>query len=118
MNRTRHSLLRAAVALGVLGLAVAACRGTRQPPPNVVMIVVDTLRADRLGAYGNRRGLTPFLDSLAQRGVLFDNASAPSSWTVPSVASLLTSRYPSQHHVVTFGSRLAEEEVTFAERLG
>jgi arylsulfatase A-like enzyme len=42
--------------------------------------VVDTLRADRLGAYGNTRGLTPFMDELAKRGTLFTNAYAPSSW--------------------------------------
>jgi arylsulfatase A-like enzyme len=117
MKHIWHRFHRPAAALAVLGLSLAACHSATDVPPNVVMIVVDTLRADRLGAYGNTRGLTPFLDQLAQRGVVFTNASAASSWTVPSVASLLTSRYPSQHHVVAFSSRLADEEVTFAERL-
>src|SRR5262249_34134240 len=67
--------------------------------------------------YGNQRGLTPFLDRIAQRGTVFERAYAVSPWTVPSVASLIMSRYPSQHHVVTFGSRIGDDEVTFAERL-
>src|SRR5215510_12406740 len=92
-----------------------ACGGGR--PPNVLFIVIDTLRADRLGVYGNSRGLTPFLDELAQRGTIFANAYAPSSWTIPSVASLMTSRYPSQHHVIGFGNRIREQEVTITEAL-
>ena len=87
-------------------------------PPDVVLIVVDTLRADRVGAYGNRRGLTPYLDGLAGEGARFTRAWAPSSWTKPSVASLFTSRYPSQHGVARFDSRLPAGEVTLAERLG
>jgi arylsulfatase A-like enzyme len=79
--------------------------------------VIDTLRADRLGAYGNERGLTPFLDALARKGTLFEHAYAVSSWTIPSVASFFISRYPTQHHVVTFSSRIADSEVTLAERL-
>lgn len=98
-------------------MAVLASCGRPSRPPNVLLIVVDTLRADRLGAYGNRRGLTPFLDELAKRGTVFTNAYAPSSWTCPSVASLLTSRYATQHGVVAFESKLADEEVTVAEAL-
>ena len=67
-------------------------------------MTVDTRRADRLGAYGSTRGLTPFLDELAARGVVFEQAFAQSSWTNPSVASLFTSRFPSQHGVVTLAS--------------
>lgn len=99
----------------VSALTLLAC--SRAPRPHVVLIVVDTLRADRLGAYGNGRGLTPFLDRLARRGVLFRNAYATSSWTCPSVASLFTSRYPSQHHVTTYRSKLPDAERTLAEDL-
>jgi len=102
-------------ALLLLSLAGLSCRGGR--PPNVLVIVVDTLRADRLGVYGNTRGLTPFLDELADRGTVFANARSTSSWTIPSVASLMTSRYSPQHHVIGFGSRLAEAELTFAEAM-
>jgi len=102
------------IALGCAGVALSTLsRGAR--PPNVVLIVVDTLRADKLGVYGNGRGLTPFLDELAQRGTVFLNTYAASSWTCPSVASIMTSRYPAQHRVTGFGSRLAAEEVTLAE---
>ena len=81
------------------------------------MLVGDTLRADRLGSYGSARNLSPFLDSLARRSAVFRNAYATSSWTNPSVASLFTSRYPSQHGVISFESVLSQEEVTLAEAL-
>jgi arylsulfatase A-like enzyme len=98
-------------------LAVAVCCSQGGRRPNVLLIVIDTLRADRLGSYGNSRGLTPFLDDLSKKGVVFQNAYAPSSWTVPSIASLFTSRYPSQHRVTTFESRVSADEITLAEKL-
>jgi len=101
----------------LIGLwALVGC--ARATPPNVLLIVVDTLRADRLGWYGPNGNLTPFLDSLAARGHVAWNAYAPVSWTSPSVASLWTSRYPSQHGITTFGSVLAASELTLAEILG
>jgi arylsulfatase A-like enzyme len=96
-------------------LLVASCGG--RGAPNLLVIVVDTLRADRLGAYGNTDGLTPFLDSLAARGTVFRHAYAQSSWTNPSVASLITSRFQSQHGIIGFGSVLAATETTLAEAL-
>lgn len=69
--------------------------------PNVVLIVVDALRADHLPFYGYKRTDTPFLSSLAKRAILFEHAWAPSSWTTPSVASIFTSLYPFQHGVVS-----------------
>jgi arylsulfatase A-like enzyme len=95
-------------------LALAGCR---RASPDVIVVLADTLRADRLGAYGGPPGLTPFLDRLAASGVVFTNAYSTTSWTNPAVASLFTSRYPSQHHVARFDSRLADDEVTLAERL-
>lgn len=83
----------------------------------MVVILADTLRADRLGAYGNTRGLTPFLDGLAARGVVFEHAFAQSSWTNPSVASLFTSRFQSQHGIVTFASVLPPSAPTLASAL-
>lgn len=112
MVRPRFALL-----LLALSLLPAACGRGPKGPPNLLVVVIDTLRADRLGAYGNVRGLTPFLDELARRGTLFERAYAPSSWTMPSVASLLTSRYPTQHRVTTFFSRLTEDELTLPEVL-
>ena len=65
--------------------------------PNVVLIVVDTLRADHLSAYGYSRRTSPNLDALARKGVLFEHAIATSSWTLPSHASMLTGLYPHEH---------------------
>ena len=95
--------------------ALAACGP--KAAPNVFLIVIDTLRADRVGWYGDERRLTPFLDSLAGRGTVFWNAYAQTSWTSPSVATILTSRYASQHNVIHFGSVLAPQEQTLAESL-
>ncbi len=65
--------------------------------PNVLLIVLDTLRADRVGAYGYLRPTTPFLDEIAKQSVLFENVFANSSWTLPSHASLFTGRLPYEH---------------------
>lgn len=77
------------------------------PPSPVILYVVDTLRADRLGAYGNERPLTPRLDALAAEAVLFRHAVAQSSWTLPSMASVFTGRHPWVHGAVTKESRIA-----------
>jgi arylsulfatase len=105
--------------LALFGLLALLCAACSRPagPPNGVVVLVDTLRADHLGSYGNGRGLTPFLDRLAARGVRFERAYATSSWTMPSVASLFTARYPSQHGVQTMQSQLGESEHTLAEAL-
>lgn len=65
--------------------------------PNVILIMVDTLRADRLGAYGNKGGFTPVMDALAAEGVLFERCQSAASWTLPSIASIFTGYYPSVH---------------------
>lgn len=67
--------------------------------PNIVLITIDTLRADHLSCYGYARKTSPNIDKIAQKGVTFKNAIAPSSWTAPSVASLCTSLYPISHGI-------------------
>lgn len=69
--------------------------------PNVIVIVVDTLRADHLSSYGYERDTSPFMDSLAAEGVRYENAIAPSSWTQPVHASMLTGRYTYETHAET-----------------
>lgn len=64
--------------------------------PNVLFIVLDTLRADKVGCYGHSRGTTPHLDEWAKSSTLFTNAQAQSPWTFPSHASMFTSLYPSE----------------------
>jgi arylsulfatase A-like enzyme len=66
---------------------------------NILLITVDTLRADHLSCYGYRNVQTRNMDSLSARGVWFDKALSPSPWTAPSVASIMTSVYPSVHGV-------------------
>lgn len=86
--------------------------------PNLVLIVVDTERADRTSAYGYGRETTPSLERLARRGTRFEAAYATSSWTWPSTASILTGRLPEGHGVVDFRSCwMADELVTLAEAL-
>ncbi|HYG64381.1 MAG TPA: sulfatase [Thermoanaerobaculia bacterium] len=85
--------------LGLMGLALVffgACAPSPPPPQprNVVLILVDTLRADHLGAYGYGRPTSPNLDAFARGAVLFQDARSQASCTFPSANSLLTSRYP------------------------
>ena len=91
----------------VLGLcsAVALAALDRVPDPKiapttVVLISIDTLRADAVSFMGCEAPTSPFLDSLASSAVIFDRAYSTSSWTVPAMASIFTSRYPSSHGVV------------------
>jgi arylsulfatase A-like enzyme len=85
--------------------------------PNVVLVVVDTLRADHLGCYGYPRPTSPFLDSLAAAGTRCADASAPAAWTKPSTGTILTGLYPSRHGALYHGSllHLPEGERTLAE---
>src|SRR5262249_41439006 len=88
------------------------------PPPNVIVILVDTLRADRLGVYDPTRHLTPFLDQWARDGVVVRRAISEAPWTNPSVASLFTARFQSQHGVISVMSSISDDAGTLAEALG
>ena len=79
--------------------AIAAAAGpeTGTGKPNIILITLDTVRADHLSVYGYPRLTTPNLDKWAQRGVVFENAIAPSSWTLASHASMFTGLLPHQH---------------------
>jgi arylsulfatase A-like enzyme len=105
-------------AIAVLGLVIlTGCGSSPSSPPNLVLIVIDTLRADHLGTYGYERATSPHIDRLAERGLVFANALTTSSWTKPSVASLFTSRYPSEHGAVSFERNLSSKLPTLAEML-
>jgi len=67
--------------------------------PDLIFIVLDTQRADRLGCYGHQKATTPNLDAFAERSVLFERAVSPAQWTIPSHASMFTGRYPTAHRV-------------------
>jgi choline-sulfatase len=85
--------------------------------PNVVLYLVDTLRADRLGCYGGKKAVSPALDAFVRGATLFERAVAQSSWTRPSVASVLTGMGPLAHGVQTLDDRLPEAAVTLPEML-
>src|SRR2546426_756910 len=93
-------------------------RGVRPSDLNLIVITLDTTRADRLGAYGWRESATPELDRIAQEGVLFEHAVAPAPLTLPAHSSLFTAKYPPHHGVRDNGGFfLDEHETTLAERL-
>lgn len=90
-------------------------RGNQGPErPNVVLISLDTLRADHLGVYGYRRNTSPHLDLLAKSGALFTNAVSASAWTLPSHVSLMTSLYPDHHGVISHRQKMASSTLTLA----
>jgi arylsulfatase A-like enzyme len=107
--------------LAVLGIAHAT--GALVPSasgkqPNVLMIVMDTVRADRLSSYGYARATTPELDAFAQEAIRYSNFHSTSSWTVPSHASLFTGLYPLRHGAHQEKPFLDAEFPTLAEILG
>ena len=88
-----------------------------KPPQGIILISLDTLRADHLGVYGYYRNTSPSIDAFAKESVVFENAVVQSAVTLPSHMSIMTSLYPSFHGVKTRAHRLAEEHVTLAELL-
>ena len=85
--------------------------------PDILLLVLDTLRADRLQSYGSSDAITPALDALAEESTLFRFAIAPAQWSIPSHASLFTGVYPSIHDTTQSNSILPEGLPTLAERL-
>ncbi len=120
------------LALLLLGAALLGAAGVRERPaavvsrplpeslqgrPNVILVIVDTLRADRLSCYGYAANASPNIDTLAADGVLYRNMVAQSSWTKPSIATILTSLYPSSHTAVGKADRLPQGALLLAEAL-
>lgn len=114
---TRNRLLGSAwwwFAASVALLSLAGCAPER---PNLLLIAVDTLRADHLGAYGYERPTSPSIDALFDSSVVFDDVTSSSPWTLPSFATMMTSLQPSAHRVWNFKSRLDDSYTTLAEIL-
>lgn len=110
----RSLVLAFAVLLG------GGCGGAKDAPNNVFVLLIDTVRRDALGCYGNPDRPTPNIDALAADGVRFDHAISSSGWTLPSVASLLTGTWPTIHGAKGKGVQLTpirEEIETFTEVL-
>jgi arylsulfatase A-like enzyme len=96
------------------------CSPRNEPPesrPNLLLVTIDTLRADRCSAYGYRLPTTPQMDALAREGMRFESAYAPMPVTGPTHATVLTSLQPLSHGVISNGRRLTERVTTLAEML-
>ena len=117
------------VLIGIgLGLVTVRASGEDKPPaqsaPNLLLIVLDTLRADHLSCYGYPRKTSPRIDAFAKRASLYRKAMATASWTLPTHASLFTGLFPFEHGAHTYkgppGARfrpLHESHITLAEIL-
>ncbi|MGB5658852.1 MAG: sulfatase [Thermoanaerobaculia bacterium] len=107
-----------ALTVGVVGAAtfLAGC-ADEQPRPDIILVSIDSLRADNLGCYGYPRETSPFVDQLASEGVRFENAISTTSWTLPSHAALFSGLYDSTHGLVSDDQRLAKGVLTIAEVL-
>lgn len=86
--------------------------------PNIILIVMDTARADHLSSYGYHRNTSPNMDKIAEQGVLFENAFSAAIWSPPSHASIFTGKYPSYHKTLGRNTYLAKVNTTLAEILG
>ncbi|HET9225734.1 MAG TPA: sulfatase [Thermoanaerobaculia bacterium] len=124
-------LLRLALRAGTGDLALVRPRVVSEAPrpdspaprqketarPNILIYLVDTLRADHLGCYGYSKPVSPHFDRFAETATLFENAIAQAPWTRPSVASILTGLGPLAHGVRTLDDRLPDAAETLPERL-
>lgn len=114
MRRAGATIVGRAALLGV-ALFGAGC-GSSEGPAGLLLITIDTCRADRIGAYGAAQANTPNLDELAAAGTLFEQTGAPVPLTLPSHCTILTGLYPDRHGIRDNGQgRLPREAVTLAE---
>jgi arylsulfatase A-like enzyme len=119
-NDSGHLLIRRLMpllALALVALVFLIATAARQHPGLVVLLVVDTLRADHLGCYGYPAIETPNIDRLAREGILYENAITTAPLTLPAVTSIVTGAYPAQHGLRDNGAyHLEERWTTLAER--
>jgi arylsulfatase A-like enzyme len=111
-----RALLRIGWALAV-AIGTGCGAGSPSAPPNIVLISIDSLRPDHLGAYGYERDTSPTIDRLAREGARFENVLSTTSWTLPAHAALFTGLYDSTHGLVDNGQKLDDGHVTLAEVL-
>jgi arylsulfatase A-like enzyme len=109
---------RAHVLVGLFCVVAVACERSDPPPkPNLILVSIDSLRADRVGAYGAERDTSPAIDRLAAEGGLFETVMAPTSWTLPSHVTLLTGLSVPVHGVAEPRDRLDDRRTTLAQHL-
>lgn len=98
--------------------AIYGYKEVNQPEgPNVILITIDTLRADRMGSYGHWRNTTPNIDRFAQKAILYEYAYAQAPWTMPSMSSMHTSYYPTQIKIRGIKAKIHDNFITLAEYL-
>ena len=114
-------VIRSFCCRGFIAVAILVnvhCGSDREPQrPDILLITIDTLRADSLEPYGATDTLTPNIEALADQGVVYEAATTPMPLTRPAHASILTGLYPDQHGVLTNHQVLPEDDVTLAEIL-
>ncbi|MFP8882391.1 MAG: sulfatase-like hydrolase/transferase, partial [Myxococcota bacterium] len=115
----RRPELQTLCAAACLTLSIVSCGcGFGSPEPRLlILITVDTLRADRLGAAGSTLGLTPHIDALAAESHYFRSVYAPTSFTLPSISSLMTGQYPEELGIASNRSALRSTIPTLASVL-
>ena len=117
MSVIRRWVCLACIVSCIVGSAFAATQADGSKPdapkkaayPNVILITLDTTRADRMGFLGSKRGLTPNLDTLARDSAVFTRAYSQAPLTPTSHATILTGTYPQYHQVLTFKIPLAKD---------
>ena len=118
LKQPKYRYLLLSVILGAVGLNLGLVIDSRVNEPegfNVILIGIDTWRADHVSSFGYSRMTTPNIDRIAQRSASFTKAYATTSWTLPSFHSILTSLYQSSHGVIDGRYRLGNWHVTLAE---
>ena len=90
---------------------------TQKKRPNIVFIVLDTQRVDRLSCYGHTVNTSPSLDKLAEEGTLYEQAISPAQWTIPAHVSMFTGQYPLLHQTVQSDRSVPAELPTITEML-
>ena len=112
--------LYGSVAAGIsAGFWLSGCgkKRTTIKPANIILISIDTLRADHLGCYGYQRPTSPTIDKLASQGLLFEDVTSTAPWILPSHGSLLTGLYPNRHGLKSYHTCLPVDILTLAEVL-
>ena len=109
MVRSLFSMAVRRWALFLFYVSSTLCFAASAPRPNIILITLDTTRADRMGFLGSTRGLTPNLDAMARQGVVFSNAYSHVPITTASHTTILTGTYPQFNHVTDFGIPLSKK---------
>ena len=106
------------ISMVIVGNMVLFYQKYWRPPLNVILLTVDSFRPDHLGCYGYKRDTSPFLDTIARKGVIFKNVISSAPWTTPGMISIFTGLYPSAHNVQARGQYLLPGTTTIFEVFG